>query len=376
MDQQKNNFVSKQITDKIAANNGLEPYLNFNHSIISDYFNLKDAAILEEISFNDCKFEAPFEFRDVVFDQMVSFKYAVFEGPVTFSKVIFNDILDLRSCVFKDQVIFDDVESGNKILLNDSEFKKTTEIKRSRFRDDVYFNEAVFEDKLSISMSFFDDKALFYNTILNHLEINSCEFKRLFDLSCNNQISNQTLNNFNCLNSSFLGNCSFRERKFLGITMLRNLDFKVAPLFANAVFAQDISLNNIRFYDAKSEEAEKNYRILKDVLSNCGDDKKADFFEKLENKTGYNINKQKTRTQLVNLICKSSNLLRESLIKARNGLAKLIYAIKRREYQAITRRIFKTNYRKFYNYKRLKNLVKSYLHKPEIIDTNKSYTLW
>ena len=375
MDQQKNNFTPSQIIDKITANNGVESYLNFNHSTVGDYFNLKDAAVLEEISFNDCRFGAPFEFRDVVFDKMVSFKYSVFEGPVIFTKVIFNDILDLRSCVFKDQVIFEDIEANGKILINDSKFKQPTEIKRVKFADDVYFSDAIFEEKLLIAMSCFNDKALFYNTVFNYLEITGCEFRRLFDLSCNSQIKNQSINNFNCSNSSFLGNSSFRTRKFLGITIFKNLDFSQAPLFANAIFAQDITLNNIRFYEVESEEAEKNYRILKDVLKDCGDDKKSSFFEKLEIKTSNNINNQKTRTLLVSLCCKGANLGRQSIIEFRNFLARLLYKIKRHEYQSITRRIFKTNYRKLYNYKGLKNLVKSYVKKPEMIRSHKVYTL-
>jgi hypothetical protein len=375
MDQQKNNLTSSQIISKIAASSGAEDYLNFNHSVVGDYFNLKDTAVLEEISFNDCRFSAPFEFRDVVFDKMVSFKYSVFEGPVIFTKVIFNDILDLRSCIFKDQVIFEDIEANSKILINDSEFKQPTEIKRAKFSDDVYFSEAIFEEKLLIAMSCFNDKALFYNTIFNYLEITGCEFRRLFDIACNNQIKNQSINNFNCSNSSFLGNSSFRARKFLGITIFKNLDFNQAPLFANAIFAQDIALNDIRFYEIESEEAEKNYRILKDVLKDCGDDKKSSFFEKLEIKTSHNINNRRTRTFLVNLFCKGSRLARQLIIEFRNSLARLLYAIKRREYQSITRRIFKTNYRKLYNYKGLKNLVESYLRKPEMMRSSKVYTL-
>ena len=379
MDQQKNNSASNstsgQVIDKINASNGLEPHLNFNHLIIDDYFNLKDAAILEEISFNDCRFSAPFELRDVVFDKMVSFKYSVFEGPVIFSKVIFNDILDLRSCVFKDQVIFEDMEANNKILINDSKFKKPTEIKRAKFVDDVYFSEAIFEAKLLIAMSFFNDKALFYNTVFNQLEIVGCKFEKLFDLSCNSQIKHREINYFNCLNSSFCGGSSFRARNFLGITVFKDLDFSQVPLFAGATFAQDVTLSNIRFYDVESEAAQRNYRILKDVLKNCGDGKKSEFFGKLESKTSYNINKERTRTILASIHCKTSNLIRRFLINLRNSSVILIYVIKKHEYKAITRKIFKTSYRKLYNYKGLKNLVKSYLKKPEMIRPHKVYTL-
>lgn len=376
MDQQKNNITSGQIIEQINANNGLESYLNFNHSLVNDYFNLKDAAILEEISFNDCRFSAPFEIKDVVFDKMVSFKYSVFEGPVTFNKVIFNDIVDLRSCTFKDQVIFENVEFNNKVLINDSKFKSPVEIKQVKFADDAYFSEAIFENKLLLANSIFGDKSLFYNATFSHLEISNCQFKRLFDISCNSQIKNQNINDFNCLNSFFLGQSSFRGRKFLGITTFRDIDFNQAPLFANSVFAQDINLGNLRFYDVESSDAEKNYRILKDVLKSCGDNKKSEFFEKLENKTSYNIGKEKARNLLFSICHKNINSIRNFLTNSKNYVAWLLYALKRREYHSITRRIFKTSYRKLYSYKGLKNLVESYLKKPKIIQSNKSYTLF
>jgi hypothetical protein len=375
MEQQKQSLTLHQILEKIRELQ--EKHLNLESSLISSALNLDKLTIMPDVNFSQSKFESLVEFKGMKFEKMVDFKGSVFEGPVIFRKTSFKDILDLRSCVFKEQVIFEDIESSGKILFNNSSFLKPVEIKRGNFKEEVYFNETNFEDKFVITLSWFSNLASFFDiSLAKGIEINGAEFNKSFDLGCSDETKlDKILNKFSCISSSFLGEASFRGRKFLGLTVFKNINFDITPLFANCVFAQDITLSNIKFCDVESEIAEKHYRILKDVLEECGDDIKASFFEKLENKTRRNIIASRTRTSLASFIYKACEFTKAKIIASQNHIAEILYLLRKREYELITRKIFKTNYRRLYNYRSLKNLVQYYLKKPKEIRSNKLHIL-
>jgi len=134
-------------------------------------------------------------------------------------------------------------------------------------------------------------------------------------------------------------------------------------------------MSNVKLFDVDSKSSEQNYRILSSILEEANYKDKSDFFKTLESEAKHNIMKQNERGILVNFLWKIKKLVIALLVYLRNFFIRIIFAIKQHEYKYITRKIFKTNYRKFYNYRSLKNLVAAYLKKPKIIKDNRPYIL-
>ncbi len=354
MDQQNINFSSSEVLEKIRALNSDKKAIDFSNS----------------------KFSEAIEITGLFFSKDVSLRNCIFEKPVIFRDLVVNGIADLSSCHFRDSVIFKNIRFNSLSFYNQTIFSGGLEIMNCFFKGKTDFSNSIIEQSVAVNSSRFCFDTLFCNVILKKgIDIINSEFEGLFDISCDNEIEFRSIGKFYCVGTLFNKEARFRNREFLGVTTFKNVDFAIAPLFANCQLPHDIAMSNIKLFDVNSKSSEQNYRILSSILEDANDHDKSDFFKTLGNEAKHNIMKQNERGILMNSLWKAKKLVTALLIYLRNLFTRIIFAIKQREYQYITRKIFKTNYRKFYNYRSLKNLVAVYLRKPRVIKDNKPHIL-